>query len=211
MTINPKSLTIEVIHNDTIIVTSPTILPSPTRLASPLPVPAGQRGWLSLHQRWRSLLSIMRRPPTPSAPSRSLRLPMSTTSAVDQRWLSPPSMLHRPPTPSVPSRFFRLPVHADLQRCPLCDISASPAHRLYIVRQPRRQRKVTTWFSSFAGHTWSRLPDNGRSPVMRDVALSKASHAWCRVVWSLSLDTVCLTRHLQARRHPPASLTTVAC
>jgi len=96
-------------HN---IVTSPTILPSPTRLVSPFPVPSEQRGWLSLHQRWRYLLSIMRRQPTLSAPS----------------------------------RFLRPPVHADLPRCPLWDISASLAQRLYIVRQPRRQWKVTTWF-----------------------------------------------------------------
>jgi len=130
-------------HN---IVTSPTILPSPTRLVSPLSVPSGQRGWLSFHQRWRSL----------------------------------PSILHCPPTSSIPSRFFRPPVHADLPRCPLWDISASLAHRLYIVRQSRRQWKV-------------------------------ASHPWRRVVWSPSFDTVCLTRHLQARRHPPASLTAVDC
>jgi len=192
-------------HN---IATSPTVLPSPTRLVSPLLVPSGQRGWLSLHQRWRSLLSTMRRPPTQSAPSDP---PMSTASAVDQRWRSPPSIQHRPPTSSVPSRFFRSPVSADLPRCRLWDISASLAHRLYIVRWPRRQWKVTTWFLSFAGHTCSRLPDNGRSPVFRDAARSEVVYAWRRVGWSLSLDTVCLTRHLQARRHPPASLTAVDC
>jgi len=87
----------------------------------------------------------MRRPPTPSAPSRSrrsadvddlCRRPELTVSAVDnapstdaERSLTLPqirrcrrrlpSTLHRPPTSSVPSRFFR---PADRQRCRLCDI-----------------------------------------------------------------------------------------
>jgi len=164
MTINPKSLTIEVIHNDTIIVTSPTILPSPTRLVSPLPVPSGQRGWLSLHQCWRSLLSIMRRPQTPSAPS------------DHQCWRSP----------AMSYVWYLSVARSPLIYCPTAQTTKEGHHVV----------------SSFAGHTCSRLPDNGRLPVIRDATLSEAGHGWRRVVWSLSFDTVCLTRHLQARRHP---------
>jgi len=73
MTINSKSITIETIYNNTIL--------SPVKQYSPSPHDSSQSTsgsfratWLTVsHQRWRSLLSIMRRPPTPSAPSRSHR------------------------------------------------------------------------------------------------------------------------------------------
>jgi len=88
----------------------------------------------------------MCRPPTPSAPSSSLsstnvddlcRRPALTISAVD-------------PAPSTDVKrsltLLQTTKVDDLPRCPLCDILASLAHRLYIVRQPRRLWKVTTLF-----------------------------------------------------------------
>jgi len=211
MTINPKSITTEVIHNDTIIVTSPTILPSPTLLVSPLPVPSGQRGWLSLHQRWRSLLLTMRRPPTPSAPSRSLRsasvddlcrLPALTTSAVDtavstdvKRSVTLLQTTSARRSPAMSSVWYLSVARSPLIYCPTAQTTKEGHHVVFVLRRSHVLATTRQW----------------KVAVMRDAALSKASHAWHRVVWLLSLGTVCLTRHLQARRHPPASLTAVAC
>jgi len=109
----------------------------------------------------------MRRPPTPSASSRSLRSanvddlcrrPALTISAVDtapstdvERSLTLPQTTSARRSPAMSSVRYP-PRCSDLHRgTPIspdlhCDISASLAHRLYTVRQPRRQWKVTTWF-----------------------------------------------------------------
>jgi len=64
---------------------------------------------------------------------------------------------------------------------------------------------------SFAGHTCSRLPDNGRSPVIRDAALSEVVHAWRRAVWSRSPVTshclVAIFRHCLSDQTPPGTAT----
>jgi len=88
----------------------------------------------------------MSRPPTPSAPWRSLR-----STNVDDLYRRPAltiSAVDTAPSTDV-KRSLTLPQTTkvdDLPRCPLCDISASLALRLYIIRQPRRQWKVATWF-----------------------------------------------------------------
>jgi len=170
MTINPKSLTIEVIHNDTIIVTSPTILPCPRDSSVHFQFPpSGQRGWLSLHQRWRSLLSIMRRPPTPSAPSRSLR-----STNVDDLCRRPALTIYAVDTaPSTDvKRSLTLLQTTSARRPP----AMSSVWYLSVARSPliyyptaQATMKGHHVFLSFAGHTCSRLSDNGRSPVIQRV------------------------------------------
>jgi len=76
------------------------------------------------------------------------------------------SDLHRrTPTPTEVLRYPQISTVISVARSPLiyCPTAQTTIEDHHVV-----------W--SFAGHTCSRLPDNGRSPVIRDVALSEANH-----------------------------------
>jgi len=195
-------------HN---IVTSPTILPSFTRLVSPLPVPSGQRGWLFLHQRWRSLLSITCRPPTPSAPSRSLRSanvddlcrrPALTISAVDtvpstdvKRALTLLQTTSACRSPAMsPVRYLSV-AHSPLIYCPTAQTTKEGHHVVFVLCRSHVLATTRQW--------------------------KVASHPWRRAVWSRSRVTsrflVAIFRHRLSDQTPPGtatsptSLTAVAC
>jgi len=150
--------------------------------------PLGQRGWTRHHSVTLGTTALLKH----------RRRTMSTVSAVDLRWPSPPSIMQ------PYSRRRALPQTTSIHQYP--PIYQRRSLTLYIafatVQTTMENRHVVPLPVTRARDFTRQWPVWGSLMIRR---LGKvAGHPCRRAGWPLYLDTVCLTRHLQARQLSPS-------